>query len=107
MSFKNSFIGLATLLLAILPTARASENYPVLPTWKCTTSGGCIQQNTSVVLDQDSKYAHNTPGSRTQADYTAMGVSTSGNALTMYHYVQNNGHLTAASPRVYCKFCFY
>lgn len=56
-----------------------------------------MQQNTSVVLDSDSKYAQGAAGSRTAADYTAMGVSTSGDALTMYHYVQNN----PASPRVY------
>jgi cellulase len=57
-----------------------------------------VQQNTSVVLDgPDSKMAKGAAGSRTAADYAAMGVSTSGNALTMYHYVQG----TNASPRVY------
>ncbi len=35
------------------------------------------------------------------ADYAAMGVSTSGNALTMYHYVRTDGRLVSASPRVY------
>lgn len=30
-----------------------------------------------------------------------MGVSTSGNAVTLYHYVKINGQLTNASPRIY------
>ncbi|TVY26565.1 Endoglucanase 7a [Lachnellula hyalina] len=101
MSSKLSFISLVASLLAGIPVARSSEAYPSLPTWKCTTSGGCLQQNTSVVLDQDSKYTQGAAGSRTTADYTAMGVSTSGDALTMYHYVTTNGTLNAASPRVY------
>jgi cellulase len=85
MSFKLSFIKLVASLLTGIPAAQTSEDHPLLPTWKCTTSGGCLQQNASVVLDQDSKNAHSAAGSRTTADYPAMGVSTSGNALTMYH----------------------
>jgi cellulase len=62
-----------------------------------------VQQNTSVVLDRVAKYAQGAAGSRTLADYAAMGVSTSGDALTMYHYVRasNGGGLNPASPRVY------
>ncbi|CAK7228863.1 hypothetical protein SCUCBS95973_007025 [Sporothrix curviconia] len=74
-----------------------SAEQPLLPTWKCTTSGGCVQQNTSVVLDRDSKLAKGAAGSRSAADYAAMGVTTSGNTLTMYHYVNSQ----PASPRVY------
>ncbi|CZR52860.1 related to endoglucanase [Phialocephala subalpina] len=99
MSFKLALVSLAVSLLARIPVVQSSEDYPLLPTWKCTTSEGCLQQNTSVVLDQDSKLAHGAAGSRTTADYSAMGVSTSGNALTMYHYVKT----VAASPRVYLR----
>lgn len=60
-----------------------------------------MQQNTSVVLDKDSKYARGGAGSRTTADYTAMGVSTSGNAVTMYHYVKSGSTVNPASPRIY------
>jgi len=60
-----------------------------------------VQQNTSVVLDETSKLATNPAGSRTTADYTNMGISTSGDAVTMYHYVKIDGTLTAASPRIY------
>ncbi|KAF2475899.1 glycoside hydrolase family 7 protein [Lindgomyces ingoldianus] len=87
--------------LARLAMAQTSEEHPLLLTWKCTTSGGCVQQNTSIVLDKDSKYAKSTAGSRTAADYAAMGVSTSGNALTLAHYVKSGSQLNPASPRVY------
>jgi len=98
MSFKLSFIGLVASLLAVIPFAKSAEGHPLLPTWKCTTSAGCVQQNTLVVLDgPDSKRAKSTASSRTAADCTAMGISTSGNALTMYHFVKG----TNASPRVY------
>lgn len=98
MYSKLSYIGLVAGLLA---TAQAAEEHPLLPTWKCTTSGGCVQQNTSIVLDKDSKYAKGSAGSRTAADYAAMGVATSGNALTLTHYVKSGGTLNPASPRVY------
>ncbi|KAK3306166.1 glycoside hydrolase family 7 protein [Chaetomium strumarium] len=101
MSLGRSLIILTASLLTGLPAVQAAEQHPLLPTWKCTTSGGCVQQNTSVVLDRVAKYAQGAAGSRTLADYAAMGVSTSGNALTMYHYVRTNGNLNPASPRVY------
>ncbi|KAG4440143.1 hypothetical protein IFR05_004352 [Cadophora sp. M221] len=101
MSFKLHIFIFALSLLVAVPVARAAEDYPPLPTWKCTTSGGCVQQNTFVVLDQDSKFARGAPGSRTAADYVAMGVSTSGNALTMYHYVKTSSGLNNATPRLY------
>jgi cellulase len=97
MSFKLSLISLVASLLASIPIAQASEEYPSLPTWKCTSSAGCVQQNTSIVLDTVAKLAQGAAGSRTAADYAAMGVSTSGTALTLYHYVKSQ----AASPRVY------
>ncbi|OTB03263.1 glycoside hydrolase family 7 protein [Hypoxylon sp. CI-4A] len=84
----------ADLALAL---AQSSEEHPPLLTWKCTTSGGCVEQNTSVVLDKDSKYAQGSAGSRTAEDYAAMGVSTEGDAVTLTHYVGGN----PASPRIY------
>jgi cellulase len=97
MSSKLSFVSVVASLLASIPVAQASEAYPSLPTWKCTTSGGCVQQNTSVVLDQVANLAKNAAGSRTTADYAANGVTTSGDAVTMYQYM--NG--VSASPRIY------
>jgi cellulase len=113
-------------LVASQTLATTSELHPVLPTWKCTNSGGCLQQNTSVVLDWDSRNIHTVGGitscksgstlSGSQcpdastcakncvvepADYPSMGVSTSGDAVTLYHYVRTNGQLISASPRIY------
>ena len=96
MSSKLAVISLAASLLAGVVVAQ--EAHPPLITYKCTNSGGCVQQNTSVVLDaKDSKYATGSPGSRPASDYTNMGVSTKGDALTLYHYVNGN----PASPRIY------
>lgn len=98
VSLQVTLVGLLATLTTGLATAPfAGEEHPVLPTWKCTTSGGCVQQNTSIVLDKDSKLAKGAAGSRSAADYAAMGVTTSGNALTLYHYVNSQ----PASPRVY------
>lgn len=99
MGFK--LLSTCVLSLLVISFTRAAEEYPSLPIYKCSSSGGCVAQNTSVVLDKDSILAAGAPGSRSAADYAAMGVSTSGNALTMYHYVKTNGVLTSASPRVY------
>jgi len=94
MSLKQSLICVAaSLLLGI----HAAEEFPRLPTWKCTTSGGCVQQNTSVVLDQVAKNGARGAGSRTASDYQALGVSTSGSALSLYHYVNRK----SVSPRTY------
>lgn len=97
MAFKTPLISLAALLLAGVTLVQSAEEHPPLTTWKCTNSGGCEEQNTSVVLDKVSKFAQGAAGSRTAADYAAMGVTTSGDSLTMYHYVQGN----PASPRIY------
>ncbi|KAM7194826.1 glycoside hydrolase family 7 protein [Rhypophila sp. PSN 637] len=118
---------LGTLSLAQSPPSKA-EVHPMLPTWKCTNSGGCIVQNTSVVLDFEYRDIHTISGSTScktgsasslsksqcpdaatcaqnciiePADYAAKGVSTSGSSLTMYHYVRNHGRLDSASPRIY------
>lgn len=95
MSSKLVLISVVASLLAGF--TQATDQYPLLPTWKCTTSSGCIKQNTSIVLDANAGLASHPAGSRTAADYAAMGVSTSGSALTLYHYVKG----VSASPRVY------
>ena len=132
---KLSYAQLVASLLAGVAVAQSppttAEVHPLLPTWKCTTSGGCVQQNTSVVLDFEyrnivgtsgggsCKTGSNTSGWKLNkaqcpdaatcaknciveaADYANMGVTTSGNALTMRHYVRRGGELYNATPRVY------
>ncbi|KAI0172924.1 glycoside hydrolase family 7 protein [Hypoxylon sp. FL1284] len=101
MSSKLLHASLLGSLLAGGALAQGSEQHPSLTTWKCTTSGGCVEQDTSVVLDQSATYVQNPAGSRTSSDYSSMGVSTSGDAVTLRHYVQSGGTLNPASPRIY------
>ncbi|KAF3916733.1 Exoglucanase [Dactylellina cionopaga] len=125
-AYKLSLVTLVFSRLAIaqVPGTGTPEVHPKLPTYKCTTSGGCVQQDTSVVLDWNYRYIHsgstscttnngvNTSLCPNQAtcsqncaiegvDYTAAGVTTSGNAVTMYQYKTANGKTSSVSPRIY------
>jgi cellulase len=121
-----------TALAAALPLIVAQqigstpEVHPSLPTWKCTTSGGCVQQNTSIVLDwgfhaiteiNSTTSCTTSSGVNTSlcpnaatcyancaiegANYAAAGISVSGDAMTMHQYVTTNGVTSNASPRTY------
>jgi cellulase len=122
-----------TALAAVLPLIAAQqigtdtpEVNPQLPTWKCTTSGGCVQQDTSVVLDWNYHWIHEVNSSTScttssgvnptlcpneatcsqncvieGVDYATSGISTSGDAVTLHQYVQSNGVTSNASPRIY------
>lgn len=127
---------LPSLAVAVLATAGVAnaqqpgsstpEVHPKLPTWKCTTSGGCVQQDTSVVLDWNYRWIHTATGSTScttssgvdptlcpneatcaqncvieGATYSSSGIAVSGDAMTMKQYVTNNGTTSNASPRVY------
>ncbi|KAF3916422.1 Exoglucanase [Orbilia brochopaga] len=121
---------LATLVFCRLAAAQSAgtgtpEVHPKLTTYKCTTSGGCVSQDTSVVLDFNYRYIHSgstscktssggpvsslCPNEATCSqncqvegvDYAASGVSTSGDALTMYQYKTANGKTNSVSPRLY------
>jgi cellulase len=61
----------------------------------CTTSSGV----SSTLCPDEATCAQNCVVEG--ANYTAAGVFTSGDALTMYQYVQSDGNTTNASPRVY------
>ena len=104
---------------------KSPEVHPKLQTWKCTNRGGCIPQNSAVVLDDLAHPVHQLhnpsldcgewgsapnatvcPDAATCAtncivegisDYAAYGVSTSGSSLTMHQLV--NG--TTVTPRLY------
>ncbi|KAK3318197.1 endoglucanase EG-1 precursor [Apodospora peruviana] len=99
------------------------EVHPSLPTWECTLAGGCVQKNTSVVLDSDYRWTHAADGATNckAADgqlntticpdakacaascalegvsYPNYGVFTNGSELTLDLFVKEN----VASPRVY------
>ncbi|PQE23689.1 Endoglucanase EG-1 protein [Rutstroemia sp. NJR-2017a WRK4] len=122
-----------TALAAVLPLAvgqgigTVTPNVnPSLPTWKCTTAGGCVQQNTSVVLDYNYRWIHTTEGysSCTTSsginstlcpnaaacaancvvegqNYTAAGITVNGDALKLTQFVENAGTISSVSPRTY------
>ncbi|KAK6846326.1 glycoside hydrolase family 7 protein [Apiospora arundinis] len=104
-------------------TAEAS---PKLTTYKCTTAGGCVSQSTSVVIDWNYHWFHTSdwlscttsngvnstlcPDQATcakncmvqgDANYTANGVATTGDSMTMNQYTYGANGIQSASPRVY------
>jgi cellulase len=126
--------GLIAAALAALPLVNGQqpgtftpEAHPQLATWKCMTSGGCVQQDTSVVLDWNYRWFHNADGSAScttssgvdpnlcpdeatcsqncfveGVNYTSSGVATSGSALTLKQYVKgSDGKTNSVSPRAY------
>ncbi|KAI1324808.1 endoglucanase I [Xylariaceae sp. FL0255] len=128
--FSNLLAAASVLAACSLVNAQASDGtadeHPALTTYKCTTSGGCTAQDTSVVIDWNYHWIHtadylscttssgvNTtlcPDEATCAsncmiqgdtNYTANGVTTSGDTLTMYQYVESDGEYSSASPRLY------
>ncbi|KAK1977368.1 family 7 glycosyl hydrolase [Colletotrichum cereale] len=127
MAPRFSRLGLAALLLGFAVAQRQigpAENHPPLKTWRCTTAGGCTEASNFIVLDS---LAHNVyqeangascgswgnPPNATACptkeacaencvqegldDYSRMGVTTAGSAMTMY--LLKNGR--EVSPRVY------
>ena len=122
----------ATAFLVHLSTAQQigeiPEIHPKLQTWKCSTKGGCIEQDTSVVLDALSHPLHEVGNSSVSCqgsynglnpalcateqacakncvlegvDYAAHGVQTNGDSLILHEYEKLNGEVTTVSPRVY------
>lgn len=97
-----------------------------MTTYKCTTSGGCISQSTSVVIDWNYHWFHTNdwlgcttsngvnstlcPDQATCAkncqiqgdsNYTANGVATTGDSMTMNQFTYGENGIQSASPRVY------
>lgn len=121
---------IAPLLLLRLAVAQSPDNtteaHPKLTTYKCTTDGGCVSQNSALVLEASSHniYQVDNPslncgewGSGANAtvcpdqetcqkncileglsDYTTRGVHTNGSDLTLYMLAEDG---TEYSPRIY------
>jgi len=123
MSPPLSFISLLLFgLVAAQTPGKSPEVHPKLRTWKCTQRGGCVAQNTAVVLDSGTHSIHqleNTslscgPGNTTVcpdaatcakncivegiSDYSTHGVSTNGGSLVLNMLAQDE---SVFSPRVY------
>ena len=124
---------LAITALACLPLVtaqqigRTPEIHPMLTTQKCTRRGGCVTQQTSVVLDaltHPIENIHNGKSCETSSgglntticptaeecarncalegvNYSENGVYTQGDSLTLRQYLENGSSITDVSPRVY------
>ena len=112
-------------LVAAQSLGKTAEKHPKLQTWKCTKAGGCIKQETALVMDSASHpisqvgnpslgcgnwgekpNATVCPDAETCAkncvmegipDYSTYGVSTKGGDLLLDMYGKNG----VSSPRVY------
>jgi cellulose 1,4-beta-cellobiosidase len=116
---------LAALVTAQQPGAYTPEVHPSLVSERCTTFGGCVQVNSSVVLDAQYRWLHNVGGydpcrpssfdptlcpdvatcaancALEGVDYASYGIATSGDALTLNLFTTSGNVTTASSPRVY------
>ncbi|ROV96533.1 hypothetical protein VMCG_07777 [Cytospora schulzeri] len=121
-ALTSAFFQLAT---AQEPGTETPEVHPELTTFKCTTAGGCVVQNTSVVLDWNYRWIHTAdyascttssgvnstfcPDAATCAEnclieganYTAAGVTTSGSSMTMHQFMSSTSGMSSVSPRIY------
>jgi cellulase len=112
-------------LVAAQTPGNSPEVHPRLQTWKCTKRGGCMPQNSAIVLDDLAHPVHQLadtslncgnwgsapnvtvcPDEATCAkncivegisDYASYGITTSGSSLTLHQLVDSN----AVSPRCY------
>ncbi|KAL9048265.1 MAG: hypothetical protein Q9162_007801 [Coniocarpon cinnabarinum] len=112
---KISLALLAALPFIAAQRAGTPDAHPQLTTQKCTKSGGCVNQQTTIVLDSGTHTLGNANSgancagcSTAQAcadacalqgitDYASHGVTTSGNSMHLQQYL--NGR--SVSPRVY------
>jgi cellulose 1,4-beta-cellobiosidase len=108
------------------PGTLAAEVHLTLTSQQCTTTGGCVAVNTSIVLDAQYRYMHNVggyancvvngafntnfcPDAATCAkecalegvDYSTYGIKTNGDALTLNLFTVANNVTKETSPRVY------
>nr|AEI71804.1 endoglucanase I [Trichoderma longibrachiatum] len=126
LPLTTAMLALVRLVAAQQPGTSTPEVHPKLTTYKCTTSGGCVAQDTSVVLDWNYRWMHdanynsctvnggvNTTLCPDEAacgkncfiegvDYAASGVTASGSTLTLNQYMpSSSGGYSSVSPRLY------
>lgn len=131
MTLKTSNIVSAVALWLLAANAQnpgtvTPEVHPILRTAKCTTHGGCVTQNTAVVLDYNYRWIHTAAGYDScttstglnaslcpdeatcaqncvveGADYASAGVVTSGSSMTMNQFHNSSTGVSSVSPRVY------
>lgn len=127
LTFTTAFLSLLSLTAAQQIGEKTPEKHPKLITQKCTKAGGCVTQNTAVVIDalshqlldtKTGKSCFNSTGGIDTSicnsvescgkkcayqgvDYAKNGVTTSGDSLHMQQYIRQDGKLVKVSPRLY------
>lgn len=112
--------------LAVAQQAPTPDAIQSLPTYTCTVAGGCVEQKTSVVFEWPYHWIHTVGGYDScttstgglnstlcgtseecfdncqiePGNYTGLGITTSGDSLTLYQYRNNSGTISGASPNV-------
>jgi len=117
---------LVASVVAQQPGTLTPEVHPTLSSQTCTTAGGCVTVNTSVVLDAQYRYFHNVGGytncvsngafnttfcpnmtacaancALEGVDYASYGIHATGSSLTLNLFKQQNNETVNSSPRVY------
>ncbi|KAI1335218.1 glycoside hydrolase family 7 protein [Xylariaceae sp. FL0016] len=106
-----------------------ADSHPSFPTQKCTNAGGCVTQQTSLVLDAGFRELRSSDGTSCGgggagaaalnatlcpdgatcahncvldgADYAGSGVAANGSSVTLSQYMVRNGSVASVSPKVY------
>jgi cellulase len=112
--------------LAVAQQAPTPDAIQSLPTYTCTIAGGCVEQSTYVVFEWPYHWIHTVNGYDScttssgglnstlcgtaeecydnceiaPGNYTGLGITTSGDSLTLYQYRNNSGTIDGASPNV-------
>lgn len=112
--------------LAAAQQAPTPDAIQSLPTYTCTVAGGCVEQSNYVVFEWPYHFLHTVDGydscttssgdlnstlcgtaedcftncEISPGNYTGLGVTTSGDSLTLYQYRNNSGVIDGASPNV-------
>ncbi|KFZ00907.1 hypothetical protein V501_10368 [Pseudogymnoascus sp. VKM F-4519 (FW-2642)] len=128
MASRTFTLAVASALLRALAVAQQAptpDAIQSLPTYTCTVAGSCVEQSTNVVFAWPYHWMHTVEGYDScttssglnatlcgtaedcfnnceiaPGDYTGLGITTSGNALTMYQYRNVSGTINNASPNV-------
>ncbi|KFY41376.1 hypothetical protein V495_04953 [Pseudogymnoascus sp. VKM F-4514 (FW-929)] len=129
MAPRTSTLAIASALLHTLTLAQQAptpDAIQSLPTYTCTLADGCTEQLTNVVFAWPYHWMHTVDGydscttssgdlnstlcgtsedcfnncELAPGDYEGLGISTDGNAITLYQYRNNDGKIENKSPNV-------
>lgn len=125
-TFTLAVVSALLRTLAVAQQAPTPDSIQSLPTYTCTITGGCVEQNTHVVFEWPYHWIHTIGGYDScttsngelnstlcgtaedcynnceiaPGNYTGLGITTSGSSLTLYQYGNDSGTINNKSPNV-------